>query len=351
MITILNTHSTLLNQTIKSINKLFSVVQGDLAQTQLLTTLMADMLREVSSSIDNLAMGRIPHYLIPLSLVQNILTSATAGPTSPIQTHLAFSLGSAIPFYVDPEAGDLAFLLSLPIIDANNIYRLKDVVNVGFWQGNTYVKIHTPEVVAYHNNNEQLYLAPNLVNTPARTATLTYDQHDSATRISLPNQTLWITVPKGSILHIDKLALYHLADDEYQAEIEISPFFTQHSFVLDPELEERIKEEGTLIDLTPVDTALEAIARLPPAGAPIIRSWSAADTALCISTIVGYVVTLTLAFLLHKRVNVVQESLNKCTSGVPRLFRRGNLDQESEPENVTNLIEIMPIPSRQNPDN
>ncbi len=74
-------------------------------------------------------------------------------------------------------------------------------------------------------------------------------------------------------------------------------------------MEERIKEEGTqLIDLTPVDTALEAIARLPPAGAPIIRSWSAADTALCTSTIVGYVVTLTLAFLLHKRVNAIQES-------------------------------------------
>ncbi len=40
------------------------------------------------------------------------------------------------------------------------------------------------------------------------------------------------------------------------------------SFILDPELEERIKEEGTqLIDLTPVDAALEAIARLPPTGA------------------------------------------------------------------------------------
>ncbi len=264
---------------------------------------MTDMLREVSSSIDNLAMGRIPHYLIPLSLVQNIQTSATAGPASPIQTHLAFSLGSAIPLYVDPEAGDLAFLLSLPIIVSNSIYRLKDVVNVGFWQGNTYVKIHTPEVVAYNDNNEQLYLAQNLrmcmrtkdihflcpsksfvrdntegicglesirpdtscpaeatpcsqvevtqakiignrwlVNTPARTATLTYDQHDTAIRIILPNQTLWITVPKGSILHIDELALYHLTDDEYQAEIEISPFFKQHSFVLDPELEERIKE-------------------------------------------------------------------------------------------------------------
>ncbi len=85
-------------------------------------------------------------------------------------------------------------------------------------------------------------------------------------------------------------------------------------------------------------TALEAIARLPPAGAPIIRSWSAADTALCISTIVGYVMNLTLAFLLHKRVNVVQESLNKCTSGVPRLFRRGNSDLESEPGNSTNWL-------------
>ncbi len=146
--------------------------------------------------------------------------------------------------------------------------------------------------------------------------------------------------------------MYHLTDDEYQAEIEISPFFKQHSFVLDPELEERIKEEGTqLIDLTPVDTALEAIARLPPAGVPIIRSWSTADTALCISTIVGYVVTLTLAFLLHKRVNAVQESFNKCTSGIPRIFRRDKTDQETEPENSTNLLEITPIPPRRTPDN
>ncbi len=156
-------------------------------------------------------------------------------------------------------------------------------MNVGLLQGNTYVKIHTPKVAAYHDNNEQLYLAPNLkmgtltkdihspypsklcvrdnikgicglesikpdtscpaeatprskvevtqaeiignrwlVNTPARTATLTCDQHDTATRISLPKQTLWITVPKGAILHIDELALCHLTDDEYQAEIEIS---------------------------------------------------------------------------------------------------------------------------------
>ncbi len=113
---------------------------------------------------------------IPLSPVQNVLISATAGPASPIQTRFAFSLGSAIPLYVDPKAGD-----------------------------------------------------------------------------------------------------------QYQAEIKISPFFRQHSFVLNPELDERIKEEETqLIDLTPVDTALEAITCLLPAGVPIIRSWSAADKAFCI---------------------------------------------------------------------
>ncbi len=144
-------------------------------------------------------------------------------------------------------------------------------------------KIHAPKVAAYHDNNEQLYLAPNLkmctltkdihflcpskpfvrdntegicgleamrpdvscpaeatprsqvevtqakiignrwlVNTPAQTATLTCDQHDTATGINLPNQTLRITVPKGAIPHIDELALYHLTDDEHQAEIEIS---------------------------------------------------------------------------------------------------------------------------------
>ncbi len=71
-------------------------------------------------------------------------------------------------------------------------------------------------------------------------------------------------------------------------------------------------EETQLIDLTPVDTALEAITRLLPAGVPIIRSWSAADKAFCISNIVGYVVTLTLAFLLHKQVKAVQESFKKC---------------------------------------
>ncbi len=81
-----------------------------------------------------------------------------------------------------------------------------------------------------------------LVNTPVQRVTLTYDQHDTATCIILHSKTLWITVPMWSILHIDDLALYHHTDDDYRAELETSPFFKQHSFILDAEFEERIKE-------------------------------------------------------------------------------------------------------------
>lgn len=57
---------------------------------------MSDMLRELGSSIDCLAMSRIPLYLVSLSLVQDILVSTTNGQVSQTQAHLAYSLGSAI---------------------------------------------------------------------------------------------------------------------------------------------------------------------------------------------------------------------------------------------------------------
>ncbi|KAL1258488.1 hypothetical protein QQF64_009065 [Cirrhinus molitorella] len=90
-----------------------------------------------------------------------------------------------------------------------------------------------------------------LVNTPIRTATLTYDQHDTATRVSLPNQSMWIQVPKGAILHLGDLALYHLPSEQYQSEVEIPVFFRDYNLTLNPELELSIqhfvlpKQSGT----------------------------------------------------------------------------------------------------------
>ncbi|XP_042620633.1 uncharacterized protein LOC122146384 [Cyprinus carpio] len=185
------------------------------------------------------------------------------------------------------------------------IYRLKDIVNVGFWQGNTHIGIHTPVMVAYHDSNPQLYLAPNvrmctltkdshylcpikpffrdntegtcglqpiqretlclaeakphtqvtetqaeivgnqwLVNTSIHNATLTYDQQDTATCVSLPNQSMWIQVPKGAVLHLGDLALYHLSSEEYQSEVKISAFFKGRYLTLEPELELNTEKGG-----------------------------------------------------------------------------------------------------------
>ncbi|KAG1940206.1 hypothetical protein F2P79_016703 [Pimephales promelas] len=342
-----------------------------------------------------------------LSLVQNMLASAITTPADPLQVHLAYSLGSAIPLYVDPEQREVGFLLNLPIIQSNRIYRLKDIVNVGFWKGNTHIKIRTPDVVAYHDSDPQLYLAPNLhmctltkdihylcpskpflrdntdgicglqpmssdnrcpaearprmqvsetraeiigdrwlVNTPVLTATLTYDQHDTATRVSLLNQSMWIQVPKGAILHVDDLALYHLPSSEYESELEIPSFFKDHNFTLGPELELGIETGGSqFIDIAPLDSALQALSRQPPLTAsPVIRAWSAADTALCISMVVSHPLTSGLAFILYRRLNEVRSSTAKLTKAVSGGFRRNPRKEAPALEVASNLIELSPQP-------
>ena len=169
---VLNTHGETLLKTVSAVDTLLSVLSVDYAHTQLVTMLMSDMIRDIGSSVDSLAIGRIPPYLVPLSLVQDLLATATRELVTPLQAHLAYTLGSAVPIYVDPEAREVAFILNLPVVTTENIYRLKDVVNVGSWQGETHVKVNTPQVVAYHDSNPELYLAPNL-----RMCTPTKDIH------------------------------------------------------------------------------------------------------------------------------------------------------------------------------
>ncbi len=122
--------------------------------------------------MDSLAVGRIPPYLVPLSLVQNLLTMVTRDLVTPPQAHLAYTLGNAVPIYVNPEERELAFIINLPIVATENIYRMKDVINVGFWQGDVHVKVQTPSVITFHDNSPDLHLAPNL-----RMCTLTKDIH------------------------------------------------------------------------------------------------------------------------------------------------------------------------------
>ncbi|ROJ25350.1 hypothetical protein DPX16_20163 [Anabarilius grahami] len=132
-----------------------------------------------------------------------------------------------------------------------------------------------------------------LVHTPTCTATLTYNQHDTATRVSLPNQSMWIQVPQGAIIQLDNLALYYLSSEAHRSELEIPSSSRNHNLTLEPELELRIeKGRSQLIDITPVDTALQALSRLPVlTSSPIAQAWTAADTALCLSMAIGCALT------------------------------------------------------------
>lgn len=72
------------NKTLLSVGKLVDVMNHDYAHVQLVRLLLEDFLREVSSSMDHLAMNRIPSYLVPLSMVHDILTSATSTTIRPL---------------------------------------------------------------------------------------------------------------------------------------------------------------------------------------------------------------------------------------------------------------------------
>lgn len=399
-VVVLNSHSEALMKTTAAVDMLLSVLQVDYAHTQLATMLMSDLIRDISSSIDTLAMGRIPPYLVSLALVQELLSTNTRDHITPMQAHLAYTLGSSVPIYVNPEARELAFLINLPVITPDNIYRLKDVVNVGIWQGETHVKVHTPSVVAYHDSTPDLYLAPNLrmctltrdihylcpskpfirddtgglcglkilnkdsqcpttltpsyqiisthaeivgsrwlVNTPAKVATINYDQHDTSSKIELPHRTLWITVPEGAILHVGDVALYHLNPEQYETEIEISDFFVKHSIELDKNTLIQIQYEGSkTIDVSPVENVLKEIAnhdRIPIQ--TLSYAWSTADTVIAALVALGYVLTFGVTYFYVRRTKTLRGKLDKCTERLHRVCRRRRVDQ---PANATDLVDF-----------
>ncbi|KAF4097585.1 hypothetical protein G5714_021593 [Onychostoma macrolepis] len=115
-----------------------------------------------------------------------------------------------------------------------------------------------------------------------------------------------------------------------------------HSLTLEPEMELSIEKGGfQMIDINPIDTALQALSRLPvQTNFPVARTWTAADTALCLATAIGYTLTLGLAFILFNRVNGVQRSMNRCTAAFPRTFKRNHRKRGNQAETMLNLITV-----------
>ena len=388
---VLNAHSETLNKTARMLSALQNVVYVDYAHTMFLNSLVEELLRDFGSSAESLAQGRIPPYLVPISMVQNILASALGGAVSETQAHLAFSLGSTIPLHVDPVTRELAFLLSLPVIKTDSIYRLKSVLNVGSWQGSNLVRVETPEMVAYHDTNPGLYLAPSLqlckltksihyvcqskpfiadstsgicglkamtltskcratvtpryqvhdtraiavdhrwlVTSNQNEARLSYPAHDTLTRMTLPNQTMFIQVPKGAILHIGSLALYHLgSEEEMQAEVELSSFYHEHKFQLDPTLEGELKHRGQqVVSLAPVDQVIHALSTLDHSTVPVFtHGWSGIEAFTLALVCLGFATVSPILCSICRRLQVAQRQINL-------ILKTKGSDGEKEEEEV-----------------
>lgn len=58
-----------------------------------------------------------------------------------------------------------------------------------------------------------------LVSTPATEVILSYDRHDTATKLSIPNLTIFLTVPQGDTVHIDDVFLHHLGPETHDTKI------------------------------------------------------------------------------------------------------------------------------------
>lgn len=381
-----------------ALQTLSGIVKEDITYVRVVRDLMQDLLREVSSSVSSLSAGRVPTYLVPLDLVEQILRTATTTVIQSSQVHLAYSLGSAIPISVNPQELELGFILNLPVIEQQNVDHLKSVLNVGFWRDNTHIHLRTPPTLAYHDEDPSLYLIPNLslctktkdihwvcpsnpfirdvtsylcglrtdapeqqcqgslsikdgntetrveragsrwlVSTPATEAIMSYDRHDTATKLSIPNQTVFLTVPQGATVHIDDIILHHLSPDKHDTEIEILDAFVGHNFTIDDTLHSQIMAEGTKL--------LKFI--LKPSGLTatfsnhLNKQWyqdhpvSIAALGLLLS---GWIITAIIAHVMYRYIQSLQARLDSLLLVSPR-FPNQSAATPPAPPNPPRVVE------------
>ncbi|XP_062408696.1 uncharacterized protein LOC134099725 [Sardina pilchardus] len=265
--------------------------------------LMHSLLKQVSRSVSSLSSGRIPSYLVPISMVNDTIYTATSGDVSELQVRLAYGLGNAIPVHVDLNNMEIGFLLNIPIVKNKDIYRLKSVLNVGFWKANVHIHFKTPSMVAYHDDRPLVHYIPNfdmctsvkdvnwicptnpflrnphkafcglsptpsqqctgtmtikgdrsetrvvsvgdewVVSTPNSEIVVHHEDQDTYVLLTIPNQTVFVKVPEGVSIYVGKhIALHHLRVDN-DREIEIpNAFQPHHDLNITDELQQLLAE-------------------------------------------------------------------------------------------------------------
>lgn len=164
---------------------------------------------------------------------------------------------------------------------------------------------------------------------------MTYERHDSITQLNLPNQTVFVTVPEGAIIHVDDLALYHLPDDRIDTEIEMPDAFAKRSLELPQAIQYQIQYEGPMtVDLSVLDEALLVDPTdYRPKDWSVARSWTVPDSILTVTMILGLISLGVCTYYVHRRTRAMEDlmrSYTRITRGTEAIPIFGKLAMDPE---------------------
>ncbi|XP_069511447.1 uncharacterized protein [Ambystoma mexicanum] len=105
--------------------------------------LLTNYMREVQTAVSQLIQGHIPLYFFSQDIIHQMIERLTRRE-------------------IDVVRLEIGLLLCIPYVAPELIYQTKRVHNMGFWQEDKFIKIKTPEVVAFQSWEPEIYLIPNL---------------------------------------------------------------------------------------------------------------------------------------------------------------------------------------------
>ncbi|XP_069505256.1 uncharacterized protein [Ambystoma mexicanum] len=261
--------------------------------------LLTNYMREVQTAISQLIQRHIPLYFVSQDIVHQMMERITKREIDTMQVKVAFEMGIAMHLYVNLERTEIGFLLCIPYLAPKLIYQTKWIHNVGFWQEGKYIKIKTPEVVAFQSWDPEVYLIPNLetcikfkeqnymcpgkpfvpdardaicglkpdpgvsggcevvisnlggeeleqakmvknkwlVSTFMKNMTITHLNHRTFIVKQLKYNVFYLQVPKNTVVSIGGLTLFHITNDIWESQVENIEFFQRDTFPIDPDIE------------------------------------------------------------------------------------------------------------------
>lgn len=86
-----------------------------------------------------------------------------------------------------------------------------------------------------------------LVSTPATEILMSYDRHNTITKLTIPNQTVFLNAPQEAMVNIADIVPHHLSLGRHDTEIEMMDTFRGHNLTIDNTLQQQLLAEGTKV--------------------------------------------------------------------------------------------------------